>query len=83
MVSNKIGFKAVWPHDGHADSVGINPIFAVKSKIIFISGAGKLSLEAFIYFGIIFLAVPNSFSSNIPVQMKKECFWKYTDLFLP
>ena len=62
---------------------GNEPDFFRKIGEFFLLGAGKLWLKAFFYFGVIFLAAPNSFSSNIPVQMKKECFWKYTDLFLP
>ena len=28
-VSHKIDFKAVWPHNGHADSVGVKCYFGV------------------------------------------------------
>ena len=35
-VSHKIDLKAVWPHNGHADSVEINQILQ-HSKVVFLS----------------------------------------------
>ena len=33
-VSQKIDFKAVWPRDGHADSVGVNTKILIKLIVI-------------------------------------------------